>query len=219
MMANRSGCFLFLLLTAGSLSGADQKDKKPAVYKINLPAKPDFSALDWAIGEWAGHTDSKNPNEGEGTLHLVLSYVLDSRFVSISEEISLPARESSPVVRESWSGYISPSPSRQGFTLQAFSSTGFITEYHVTATPTELRFDPEGGANPPPGWLFRRVISRLAPDYFEETVDVAPPGSSFFNYYSGKLTAVLKQQTAPVKAPPPAAANPSSSTPPPPAKP
>ena len=204
MMANRS-CWLLLLLTAGVSASADQKDKKPAVYTITLPAKPDFSALDWAIGEWAGHTESKNPNEGEGSLHLTLSYTLDSRFVSINEEISLPARESSPAVRETWSGYISPSPSRQGFTLRAFSSTGFITEYHITATPAELRFDPEGGANPPPGWLFRRVISRLAPEYFEETVEVAPPGGAFFSYYSGKLTAVLRPKAnAPASPPAPA---------------
>lgn len=212
MTSNRSCWFLLLLLTAGASAGADQKDKKPAVYTIALPAKADFSALDWAIGEWAGHTEAKTPGEGEGSLHLTMAYALNGRFVSISEETSLPARDASPAVRESWSGYISPSPSGPGFTLRAFSSTGFITQYHVTATPNELRFDPEGGANPPAGWLFRRVISRLAPDYFEETVEVAPPGGAFFSYYSGKLTAVLKPKTT-APATPPAAA-PSTGAPP-----
>jgi hypothetical protein len=204
MIASRSCWLVLLLVTAAGPAGAGQKDKKPTIYAIPLPAKPDFSALDWAVGEWAGHTDAKTPKDNVGTLHLTLAYALDRRFVSVNEEISLPAGDSYAAVRESWSGFISPSAPGQGFTLRAFSSTGFIMQYHVTATPSELRFDPEGGANPPPGWLFRRVLSRLAMDYFEETVEVAPPGGSFFSYYSGKLTAVLKSSPPAAPAPTPA---------------
>jgi hypothetical protein len=200
MTANRSGWLLLLVLTAAaSPSAAQQKDKKPAItYKIVLPAKPDFSALNWLIGEWAGHTvDPHTHEENDGTLHLTLAYALNKRFVRISEEISLPADDTSPAVTESWSGFIGPSASGQGFTLRAYSTTGFISDYHVSATPSELRFDPEGGANPPPGgWLFRHTISQLGPGYFQDVVEAAPPGGSFFTYYTGKLTAVLKA-TAP----------------------
>jgi hypothetical protein len=199
MTANRAIWLLLLPVTVAGPAVAAQKDKKPATYTISLPAKPDFSALDWIIGEWAGHTtDPKTGKEGEGTVHLTLAYALDKRFVRISEEIALAAGDSSPAVHESWSGFIGPSASGRGFTLRSFSSTGFITQYHVSATATDLRFDPEGGANPPPGWLFRRTISQIGPQYFEDSVEAAPPGGSFFPYYSGKLTAVLK---APASAP------------------
>jgi hypothetical protein len=209
MTVDRSCWLVLLLVMAASPAGAAQKNKKPASYTIPLPARPDFSALDWMIGEWAGHpTDPKTGKEREGTLHLTLSYALDKRFVRIGEEVELPAGDSYPAVHEAWSGFIGASASGQGFTMRAFSSTGFITQYHVTANASQLRFDPEGGANPPPGWLFRRTISRIGPEYFEEAVEAAPPGGTFFSYYSGKLTAVLK-------APSPA----SSSTPPPAAKP
>lgn len=209
MTANRSCWLVLLLVMAASPAGAAQKNKKPATYTIPLPARPDFSALDWMIGEWAGHpTDPKTGKEREGTLHLTLSYALDKRFVRIGEEVELPAGDSYPAVHEAWSGFIGASASGQGFTMRAFSSTGFITQYHVTASASQLRFDPEGGANPPPGWLFRRTISRIGPEYFEDAVEAAPPGGAFFSYYSGKLTSVLQ-------APSPA----SSSTPPPAAKP
>jgi hypothetical protein len=198
---------MLLLVTAATPVIAAQKDKKgktlPA-YTIILPPRPDFSALNWMIGDWAGHiVDLRTGKENDGTLHLTLAYALDKRFVRISEEISLPAGDATPAVHETWSGFIGPSASGQGFTLRAFSSTGFITQYHVSASATELRFDPEGGANPPPGWLFRRTVSLLGPEYFQETVEVAPPGGSFFPYYSGRLTAVLK---APSPPPPSAAA-------------
>lgn len=203
MTCNCSCRFLLLLVIAASPAIAAQKDRKPVTYTIPLPPKPDFSALDWIIGEWAGHTtDLKTGKDSDGTLHLTLSYALDKRFVRISEEISLPAADSTPAVRESWLGFIGASASGQGFTLRAFSSKGFVTEYHISATPTQLRFDPEGGAIPPPGWLFRRVISSLGPRYFQETVEVAPPGGAFFSYYSGKVTAVLKGTSQAPAAPP-----------------
>jgi hypothetical protein len=204
MTANRSGWLLLIVLTAATSAatvqqaGAQQKDKKPATYTIDLPAKPDFSALDWAIGEWAGHIVDPKTHKENGTLHLTLAYALDKRFVRIGEDISLPASDASPAVNESWSGFIGPSASGQGFTLHAYSSTGFVTDYDVSATTTDLRFDPEGGPNPPPGWLFRRTITQIGPGYFRETVEAAPPGGAFFPYYSGKLTAVLK---SPVTAP------------------
>jgi len=191
--------FLVLLLPAGVLMAKGrQADKRPSTYTIPLPPRPDFTPLQWLIGDWAGHTvDSRTGKETEGTVHLTLAYALDKRFVRITEDVSLPAGNTAPAGQESWTGFLSASASGSGFTLRAFSSTGFITAYHVSASETEIRFDPEGGANPPPGWLFRRVISRLGPGYFAETVEVAPPGGAFFTYYTCKLTEVLKPTTPP----------------------
>ncbi|HEY6291788.1 MAG TPA: hypothetical protein VI455_09550 [Terriglobia bacterium] len=190
-----------VLLTAAGKQG----DKAPTTYTIPLPPRPDFSALEWIMGDWAGHTvDARTGKETDGTVQLTLSYALDKRFVRISEDITLPAGNLAPAVHESWTGFLNAGTSGSGFTLRAFSSTGFITEYHVSVTDAQIRFDPEGGANPPPGWLFRHVISRLGPRYFSETVEVAPPGGSFFPYYNCKLTEVLKPKS------PPAAAAPSS---------
>jgi len=188
-----------LLLAANLGAAADgQKDKPPATYSIPLPPRPDFSAFAWIIGDWAGYsTTPQAKKEAQGTVHLTLSYTLDKRFVLVNEEVSLPAGQDAPAQRESWMGFVSASPSGSGFVMRAFSSTGFITDYHVTITNTEVRFDPQGGPNPPPGWLFRRVITRLGPGYFGETVQVAPPGKEFFDYYTAKLTQVIEPKSSP----------------------
>ena len=196
---------LSLAVNPGAMRGA-QKDKAPATYDIPLPPRPDFSAFSWIIGDWAGYsTTPQAKKEDQGSVHLTLSYTLDKRFVLVSEDVSLPAGQNAPAQRESWTGFISAGPSGSGFMMRAFSSTGFMTDYHVTVTDTEVRFDPQGGPNPPPGWLFRRVITRLGPGYFGETVQVAPPGKAFFDYYTAKLTQVIEPKPNPPPFPLPSA--------------
>jgi len=188
-----------LLLAAHPPSaGGEQKDKAPATYSIPLPPRPDFSPFAWIIGDWAGYsTTPQASNEDQGNVHLTLSYTLDKRFVLVNEEVSLPPGKNTPAQHENWMGLVSANPSGSGFLMRSFSSTGFMTEYYVTVTDTEVRFEPEGGANPPPGWLFRRVITRLGPGYFGETVQVAPPGKEFFDYYTAKLTQVIPPRSSP----------------------
>ena len=196
-----------LLLAANSATaGGGQKDKAPATYSIPLPPRPDFSPFSWIIGDWAGYsTTPQASKEAQGSVHLTLSYTLDKRFILVQEELSLPGGQSAPAQRESWMGFLSASPSGSGFVMRSFSSTGFITNYRVAVTDSELRFDPEGGPNPPPGWLFRRVITRLGPGYFGETVQVAPPGKEFFDYYMAKLTQVIEPKPNPPPFPLPGA--------------
>jgi hypothetical protein len=183
---------LLPLLHAGSAFGS-QKDKPPASYNIPLPPRPDFSAFGWLIGDWAGHTaDAVSGKETQGDVHLTIAYTLDKRFLLVHEDISLPAGRTAPSVHEAWTGFLSADPFGPDFILRVFSSTGFMTQYHVTVRDGLVRFDPQGGANPPPGFLFRRAISRLAPGFFDEKVEVAPPGGSFFPYYDAKLTQVLE---------------------------
>ncbi|HUI44281.1 MAG TPA: hypothetical protein VL523_20125 [Terriglobia bacterium] len=179
-------------------AGVAGNDKLPATYTIPLPPKPDFSALSWLVGDWAGPaTELGRAKNAPGNVHLTLSYALEQRYVLVREEIALPAGSSAPAVHETWMGFLSSDPSGPGFTLRSFSSTGFMTQYHVSVTESQVRFDPEGGANPPAGWLFRRIISRLAPGYYSETVEVAPPGGTFFQYYSAKLTQVIEPSSSP----------------------
>jgi hypothetical protein len=188
------------LLLVASLSApvGAQKDKPPAIYSIPLPARPDFSAFAWIIGDWAGYTATpQSGKEAQGSVHLAVSYTLDRRFVLVREDVTLPPTQSAPAQRESWMGLVSASPSGSGFVMRSFSSTGFLTDYHVTVTETEVRFDPEGGPNPPPGWLFRRVLMRLGPGYLGETVQVAPPGKEFFEYYTAKLNQAIQPQSSP----------------------
>jgi hypothetical protein len=196
-------------LPAGLALGAAQKDKPqdkpPATYSIPLPPRPDFSPLDWLIGDWAGHTTDPTGKETQGDVHLTVSYALDKRFLLLREEVSLPAGTSAPAVHETWTGFLSADSFAAGFILRTFSSTGFITQYHVTAGDARVSFDPQGGPNPPPGFLFRRVISRLGPGFFAEKVEVAPPDSPFFAYYNARLTQVLEPKPT---APPAAAVSP-----------
>ncbi len=198
---------LALLLAPNSSPAAGaQKDKAPATYSIPLPPRPDFSAFSWIMGDWAGYsTTPQASKEAQGTVHLTLAYTLDKRFILVNEEVSLPGSQTAPEQHESWMGLVSASPSGSGFVMRAFSSTGFISNYHVSVTDAEVRFDPEGGPNPPPGWLFRRVITRLGPGYFGETVEVAPPGKEFFDYYTAKLTQVIEPKSNPPPFPLPGA--------------
>lgn len=195
-----SALLIFSPRTIAQVDAGAGKGKQPSTYTIPLPSQPDFSALSWLIGDWAGPTTGKGT---QGDVHLTLSYTLDKRFVLIKEEVSLPASQTAPALHETWMGFLGANPSGPGLVLHAFSSTGFIMRYHVSADENQVRFDPEGGANPPPGWLFRREITRLAPGFFSETVRVAPPGASFFEYYSAKLTQVIASKSSSLAPPTP----------------
>lgn len=197
-----------LCVLAGPAAAARQKP--PVQYQIPTPPQPDFSALDWLIGQWSGKT---LPNSPLGEMQLSANYDLEKRFVVLRGEISLAATPTVPATKESWIGILSASPDRTGFMLQVFSSHGFITRYRLTMEEAEVHLNPEGGDSPPPGWLFRRVWARTGPDEFSETVQAAPPGKTFFDYYTVKFTRVpppAKSAPQPAK-PPPGPAKDSSS--------
>jgi hypothetical protein len=171
------------------------KEKPPVVYSIPLPPQADFTALDWLVGDWAGKTTNRSV---PGEVRLSATFDLDKQFIVLRGEVSLPPIKSAPASRESWIGILSANREGPGFVLRTFSSTGFIARYRVTVDGPEIRFNPEGGENPPPGWLFRRVIQRVGVGELTETVQVAPPTKSFFDYYTAKLSRV----SAPAKTTP-----------------
>jgi hypothetical protein len=111
-------------------------------------------------------------------------------------EASFQATKTSPAMKESWMGVLTSDRGALGFLLRTFSSTGFITRYRVTVEGPETHINPEGGEQPPPGWLFRTVIKRTDPKEFVETVQAAPPNKSFFDYYTAKLTRVTVEEKA-----------------------
>lgn len=181
---------------AGATSAA--KDKPPVQYQIPIPPLPDFSALDWMRGEWNGKT---LPNSRPGEVRLSVTSDLEKRVLLFRGEVSLAATETVPATKESWMGILSASTNGPGFTLRVFSSTGFITRYRLTMEGPELRFNPEGGDSPPPGWLFRRIWVRTGPDEITETVQAAPPGKDFFDYYAAKFARVIPPPKKPSPAP------------------
>lgn len=175
---------LALLLLPGPPALA-AKDKPAKVYEIPVPPKPDFSSLDWFVGEWTGKTQGRSP---QGEIRLSVEYTLERRFMILREEISLASSKTAPGTSESWMGILSPNRGDSGFALRVFSSTGFITRYRVTVDADEIRFHPEGGEHPPPGWLFRRVVTRSSDTEFDESVQAAPPGKAFFDYYTARFS-------------------------------
>ena len=188
------------------------KEKAATIYQIPLPPRPDFSAVDWLVGEWAGKTtDQRAPGE----IHLSVSYQLDKRLILLRGETSLQATKTSPAMKESWLGVLTSDRGSGGFLLRMFTNTGFITRYRVTVEGPEIRINPEGGEQPPPGWLFRTIIKRTEPQEFVETVQAAPPSKGFFDYYSAKLNRAVAQdkaKTSPTNASP---TNPPPTNPPP----
>jgi hypothetical protein len=192
-----------IILALACLVGATPpvaKEKAPTIYQIPLPPKPDFSAVDWLVGQWTGKTTDRR---AEGEIRLSVSYELDHQVMLLRGEASLAATKTSPATKESWLGVLTSGRGAGGFVLRTFSSTGFITRYQVTVEGPETRINPEGGEQPPPGWLFRTVIKHTGPEEFVETVQAAPPNKSFFDYYTAKLSRATAEKKAPTPASPP----------------
>ncbi len=192
--------FILSLACLAGVAPVFAKEKTPTIYQIPLPSKPDFSAIDWLVGEWTGRTaDQRVPGE----IRLSVSYELDKQVMFLRGEVALQATKTSPALKESWMGILTSDRAAAGFLLRMFSNTGFITRYRVTVEGPETRINPEGGEQPPPGWLFRTVIERTNPQEFVETVQAAPPNKSFFDYYTAKLNRVaaqVKAETSPAPA-------------------
>ena len=163
------------------------KQKAPIQYQIPIPPPPDFSALSWLMGDWTGKTVLNSP---PGQVQLSVSPGLDKRFLLFHAELALAATRTIPAFKESWMGILSASPDGTGFILHVFSTTGFITRYGLSINGPELHWTPEGGESPPPGWLFRKSWTRIGADQFSETVQAAPPGKGFFDYYTAIFTHV-----------------------------
>ena len=159
--------------------------EKPTTYVIPLPPAPDFSQVDWLIGDWSGKTTTRDP---QGEIHFSAAYDLAKHVIVLRETVSLPAKETVPAVNETWMGVLSDARPSPGFVLTVYSSTGFVSRIRVSVEGAEIHFNPEGGDQPPPGWLFRRVLSRTDADQFTESVQAAPPQKAFFDYYTAKFT-------------------------------
>jgi hypothetical protein len=200
-MKTRCGAIVRALLLAclGAHCGGalTAKDKPPVQYKIPIPAPPDFSALEWLQGQWTGKTTAPNP---PGEVQLSVNPELEKHFLVFRGQVSLAATPTVPATKESWMGILSASPDGTGFILRVFSSTGFMTRYRLTVDGAEIRLNPEGGEFPPPGWLFRRVWARTGPDEFSESVQAAPPGKAFFDYFTARFARV-PAPTKPTPAP------------------
>lgn len=184
---------VFLLLVPVALIAAD---KNPATYRIPLPPKPDFSSLAWILGDWTGQTVKHSPR---GEMHLSVTYGLDQRVMIFKEEISLAAAKGAPAAKESTLGILSRDPSGAAFLFEVYSSTGFVTRYRVSVAGPEIDFNPVGGLEAPPGWLSRRVFERSDVDGFTETVQLAPPQKSFFDYYTAAFTRIASSATSKAK--------------------
>jgi hypothetical protein len=183
-----------ILLVLACLVGASPlaaKEKTPAVYQIPLPPKQDFTAVEWLVGQWAGKTTDRR---AQGDIRLSVSYELDKQVMLLRGEASFQATKTSPATKESWLGVLTSDRAAGGFLLRMFSSTGFITQYRVTVEGEETYINPEGGEQPPPGWLFRTIIKRIDPQEFVETVQAAPPNKPFFDYYTAKLSRIPAEE-------------------------
>lgn len=161
--------------------------KPPTTYTIPMPSQADFSDIKWLLGEWSGKTAGKT---AQGGVLLSASYALGKRIVILRGQLALPATKTAPAISEGFMGIVSGRPSAKTYDMALYSSTGFVIRYRVSAKNGKIDFSPQGGLNPPPGWLFRRSIQRTAPDRCIESVDVAPPGQPFFNYYTANLNRV-----------------------------
>lgn len=181
----RTISILLMLLCGASATLA--KDKPPVVHRIPLPTRPNFSDLDWLVGEWAGKMSEESP---AGEISLSVSFDLDKRYLIFRSEEKLAATPSLPEYRESWLGVLTQDVEGGGFILRAYSDSGFMTRYRATVVAGTITLNQEGGELPPPGWLFRRIFQRTDVGELFVTLQAAPPQKPFFDYYSAKLSRV-----------------------------
>ncbi len=175
---------LVVLLLLAPIVLAARKNRD-STYRIPLPPRPDFSSLEWLIGNWKGQMVKRSP---QGKIDLSVSYDLDRRVMVFREKVSLAATGEVPANDESSIGILSRAPAGDSFLFQVYSSTGFISRYRVTVSGPEIDFSPDGGVQPLPGWLLRRTIQRGDINGFVETVQLAPPSKSFFDYYTAAFS-------------------------------
>lgn len=187
------------------------RQNAPAQYTIPTPPAPDFSAFSWLVGHWSGRTTAKSP---QGKLQFSAEYGLGKRVMILRESVSLESTKTTPATDESWLGILSPGRSPALFDLQVYSSTGFISRYQVTVDGSTINIEPAGGLSPPPGMLFRRTLEPDADGGFTETVQVAPPSKSFFNYYTAEFSPQTASASPSKPAPEPAAKAPAKPQPP-----
>jgi len=187
---------LALILPALAFPLAGQK--QPTRYTIPVPPPPDFSSLDWLVGEWAGGSTGPGPQR---QIHFTVTYDLGKRFMVLHEEVSTSAQGSDSVAKESWLGILGSEGTEKSFLLRTYASTGFVTRYRVTADGEGIRLVSEGGEPSPAGWVFRRFYQQLSGKEFRVTVELAPPSKPFFVYYTAKLTRVPASQQAPASPP------------------
>ena len=99
------------------------KQKPSSTYRIPLPPKPDFSSVEWMLGNWTGQMDRHSP---QGEIHLSVGYDLDRQVMVFREKISLAATGELPANNESSIGILSRAPSGDSFLFEVYSTTGFI---------------------------------------------------------------------------------------------
>ncbi|PYV13953.1 MAG: hypothetical protein DMG21_19705 [Acidobacteria bacterium] len=179
--------FLLAFVWALAIFPGPAKDKPPTLYSLPLPPKPDYSTVDWLIGEWSGKSVAPSPI---GEAHLSVAYDLDKRIVVFKEAVDLTAAGNVPAMHEQWMGILSPDAGGRGLVLRVFSSTGFVTRYRADLENAVIHFYPAGGEVSPSGWLFRRTLTRSSETAFTETVQAAPPDKPFFDYYTFQFTRV-----------------------------
>jgi hypothetical protein len=184
-------------------SEVEGKEKPPTVYSLPLPPKPDYSAVDWLVGEWIGKSAAPSP---PGDAHLSAGYDLDQRIVVFKETIHFTATGGVPATQEQWMGILTPDAGGRGFLLRMFSSTGFMTRYRAEVEKAVIHLYPAGGDLPPSGWLFRRTFTRSGETTLTETVQAAPPDKPFFDYYSFQFTRVSASPPGVPPAKPPSTA-------------
>jgi hypothetical protein len=166
------------------------KEKPPTIYQIPLPPTPDFSAIDWLLGDWTGKTTG---HSAAADIRISVSYELDKQIMFLRGRASFEAAKPATAAKESWIGILVRDRVSNGYLLRLYSSKGFITQYQSAVEGPEIRINPAGGDQPPLGWLFRAIIQRTDSDEFVVAVQAAPPAKPFFDYYTVKLSRVKTQ--------------------------
>jgi hypothetical protein len=150
--------------------------------------KPDpWQPMRVFVGTWTG--DAKGES-GEGKSEREYKFVLNNRFIQVSNRTTYPAQAKNPKGEQHEDmGLFSYDRAAKKFVLRQFHTEGFVNHYVQESISTDQRtfvFVSTAIENIPAGWRARETYKFAGEDEFTETFELAEPGKEFKLYSETK---------------------------------
>lgn len=134
-------------------------------------------------GSWEGHSEGE---PGRGTATRTYAFVLNDGYLHERNVSTYPPQDANPTgeVHEHWS-FFSYDRERKTLVFRQFHQEGFVNQYKVNTEmsgPDRVVFESEGFENFDSSWRARETYVFSSDDEFEETFELARPGTEFSVY-------------------------------------
>lgn len=147
-----------------------------------------FDRLNPLLGRWTGSSDGQ---PGKGTVTREYAFVLNSRFIRVTNRTEYPPQQNNPKgeVHED-EGFFSFDRFRKRIVLRQFHVEGFVNQYVEElegAVPQRIVFTSDSIENLPAGFRARETYLIHGPDDVEEVFEMSEAGKPFEVYSRARL--------------------------------